>query len=154
MSNSCKEFVPCITYAEHITTNYWISLVIIGIMMYIFIFYIIDHLGEWVMEFQYKCLGSCQSDNCRAMTTNLRDGGYFLTANSNPQDCWFTMWELSHLLTHAFIGYFFNIQTSLGVGVGFEIFEHYVYDCGSVLDIMWNTMGFSIGYTLRYLTQK
>lgn len=150
----CKEFLPCVTYSDHLTKNYWCALMIIGIMMYIFIFYIIDSLGETVMKIQYMCLAKCKTDTCRSITTNFRDSSYFMTADSNPQDCWFTMWELSHMMTHAFIGYFFNIQTSLGVGVGFEIFEHYAYDCGSVLDVLWNTVGFSIGYSARYFLQK
>lgn len=149
----CNEYIPCLTYGEHITKNYWCALLIIGILMYILIFYIIDSMGDTAVKISHTCLAECKSDTCKNIVTGGRDSNYFLSPDSNPKNCWFTIWELSHMIMHIFIGYFYNLQTSLGVSVGFEVFEHYAYDCASILDIFWNMLGFSIGYSIRYFRQ-
>lgn len=135
---------------DHITTRHWQALAIVGILMYIVIFHVIDSLGETVTNIQSYCLKSCSSDTCSRIASKGRGKNYFSVTKANPSDCIFTMWEFSHLVTHIFIGYFFNIQTSLVLSAGFEVFEYYMYDCGSYLDLGWNFIGFLIGNSIRY----
>jgi hypothetical protein len=60
-----------------------------------------------------------------------------------------TLWEISHMTFHAIIGYYFNIYISVGIGVMHEINEHYNHNAGSYLDIIWNFLGFLIGYCCK-----
>jgi hypothetical protein len=43
------------------------------------------------------------------------------------------------------LGYYTNFYVSFGIGTGFELYEHFVHDCGSLLDFMYNMLGFLIG---------
>lgn len=58
------------------------------------------------------------------------------------------MWELTHFLFHVYLGYIYNLPISLGVSVGFELYEHYAKDCGSYMDVLWNGLGCMLGLWL------
>jgi hypothetical protein len=125
-------------------------LMVILILMYIVLFYILDNFpAKWqkkIDDLQYKCLLRCNSCDL----SGYRDSGYYLLDKGpDVKTCLFTVFELSHVIFHMFLGYYYNVYVSLGLSVGFEIYEHYVFDCGSYLDIMHNMGGFLIGYSLR-----
>ena len=106
------------------------------------------------------CLVRCKSDTCNYIIDKTKDSTYYLDENSDNDEkvnrCVFTVWELSHIFFHIPIGFFFNIQTSLFVGISWELIEHYHPDlnCGNIMDIVWNLIGYSIGWFLRYLYTK
>ncbi len=82
-----------------------------------------------------------------------RNHGYYsaFPKDFNGVTCAVTMWEISHLLTHVFIGYFYNIYISMGISVGFEIYEKYWHSAESYTDVVWNFIGMVIGASLRSL---
>jgi hypothetical protein len=98
-----------------------------------------------------SCAGTCSTDKCNAYT-NLRGNGYFIGQEKGGYDktCMLTGWEVSHFLFHTFLGYFYNIYTSVSMSIGYEIFEKYQYDCASYIDLGVNFMGFLLGHYLRY----
>jgi len=127
---------------------YW--LIGIGVVMYIFIFYMMDKIPLRLRHMIEECIIQCKTKLCSDISKRWRDDGYFFTYESGKlENCIFTVWELTHLIMHVFLGYFFNLQISLGLSVGFEIWEHYVFDCGSYLDLGWNFLGFVIGNTIK-----
>lgn len=127
-------------------------LILVCAIMYVFIFYCVDRL-PLIKDMQYKCLSGCESKMCQFFTRNFRDGDYWLDplgkTKMDPIKCIFTMYELSHLLFHLWIGYDYGLVTSIIISVGFEIFEHHEYNCGSILDLIWNLFGALIGVSLR-----
>lgn len=129
-------------------------LMLVGIIMYLIIFKVIDHLPKYLTDWQYICLASCDNTSCQTITKKLRDSHYWIDAEGynkmNPIKCKFTMYEFTHLLFHVWIGYEYGIWVSLALSVGFEIFEHIFYDCGSILDLLWNFIGSLIGISLKY----
>ena len=124
------------------------------IVMYVLIFKIIKNLPsklqEYVDKVIYKCFVRCDTDLCKRVT-DMRDDNYYVSDKpvDNPRDCIFTMWELLHGIFHVFLGWFFPLHISLCISVLFEILEHYVFNCGSGVDIFWNGAGSLIGRALR-----
>ena len=135
----------------HIKDQSLKQLASICIVLYIFIFHVIDHIPA-MRYIQDACLQSCTHDLCTSNLPYLRGKNYYLHTldkGFEVNKCLVTTWELSHLLFHAYIGYNYNLQISLTLSIVFEIFEQVVYDCGSFLDLAWNLMGFFIGYMFR-----
>jgi hypothetical protein len=66
-------------------------------------------------------------------------------------NCYLFGWEISHFLLHVMIGYYFNVYVSVFISVGYEIYEHYTCKCASVLDIVYNLLGYYLGNRLRLL---
>ena len=101
------------------------------------------------------CFINCKEDICKNVTKFSRGGTYLLSSDCmDHTECLFTVWEASHLLLHIGMGYSLNAYFSVAIGIIFEIFEYYVYDCASILDIFWNTLGMLIGVYIRYYFAK
>jgi hypothetical protein len=132
------------------------TLVIIGITMYILIFYL-----DWILpkniikkihNYTESCVISCKDDKICEHVNRFRDDGYYLFDNDNSESCIITKWEISHFFTHMFLGYFTNIYISMPINIGFEIYENKFYNCGSYLDLIYNTLGFILGFYLKHGT--
>ena len=133
-----------LTSWSHISIRMWYALAIALIILYILIFKAWTALcgkSKLIDKISNLCMLPCKD---RCPPKYLRGDRYSLKPNSSP-DCVMTIWELSHFIMHVFIGYFYNIQTSLLVGTGFELWEWYYYDCASFIDIFLNTLGAVIG---------
>lgn len=141
----------CLSW-NNVTIEKIIILIIMVIIGTICIFYT-NFEGSESINFSHMCIKECNSDLCQRLT-QLRDGGYSLNSKQQPYNCIFTMWELSHVLFHVFLGYFFNIYIAIGLSVFFELYEHYVHNCASILDLFWNTIGLLIGVGIRHFTCK
>jgi hypothetical protein len=126
----------------------------IFLIMYIVIFHLDEFLNEkklkQVHNFTEECVVGCKNycEECKVVN-NWRDKGYYLFEADDKGQCLITRWEISHLLFHIFLGYYTNIYISQSLSVGFEIFEHYKFDCGSYIDLVYNLSGFLIGKGLR-----
>ena len=142
---------------SHITRHDYTLLIGLLLAAYVYIFFIVDsslfhHLGLDTLH--QKCLRKCESDACKTASVTWRDKNYYLDANNGDREtphknCAFTVWELSHLLMHLWIGYRYNLPLSVGISVAFELFEHYFYDCGSMFDVGYNLAGGVSGAVLR-----
>jgi len=66
-------------------------------------------------------------------------------------DCLMTFWTITHGLLYTGIGYCCPnlFWESFSIGVAFEIYEKYRYQCEDALDIFFNTGGFLVGQKLR-----
>jgi len=140
--------------------NYDKSLVLICIILYLFIFVVLEYTDKFNSFHQY-CFGFCNKKNntCYKLN-NLRDSNYYSPNNNNSKHpleikgkqgkiCYFTFWELTHFIFHIYIGYWYGFLTSMVFSIGFEIFEHYYFNCGSVLDLGYNGLGMVLGILLR-----
>jgi hypothetical protein len=126
-----------------------VLLVMICSFMYYFIFIIPDKV-RCLHNALDTCIGPvCDKPICK-MITNGRDSGYNLSGNGN-KNCLFSVWELSHMFFHIFIGYYYNIYVSTAISVGFEMHERISYNCASYNDIFINFTGFLIGHALKKL---
>lgn len=142
---------------QHITTHNIELLVVLLAAMYVYIFNVVDSpfykARGWDKWYQ-KCLAPCHSDVCTKVTTTLRDSNYYLDGDNKSTahvDCAFTLWELSHILFHVYLGYTFNFAVSFAISALFELVEHVWFNCGSVLDLGHNATGGLLGVLLRHL---
>lgn len=131
------------------------TLMIIGIMMNLLIFYLDcifpKHIVDKIHNFSEQCVIDCTDESKCEKVNCWRDKGYYaFESEHNNKKCMVTRWEISHFLTHMFLGYFTNIYVSLPISIGFEIYEHYKYDCGSYLDLVYNFSGFVVGNIMRH----
>lgn len=138
----------------HDPTLSYYTLMIIGIIMYILIFKLDYLLPEKylrkVHNYTEECIIGCSDKDTCDYVNKFRNDGYYLFDNDANEKCIVTKWEISHFLTHLFLGYFTNLYISLAVGFGFEIYEYKFYDCGSYIDILYNTAGFLTGFYLKH----
>jgi hypothetical protein len=87
-----------------------------------------------------------------------RGSNYYLNNKyaTIPTKCLLTGWALAHIILYAIIG--FNLPDmfweSLFIGILFEIIECTAYKAHDVLDVLWNTLGFFIGYLLNKIYNK
>jgi hypothetical protein len=137
-----------------------IVLVLIGIIIYIFIFCELEFSKHGIIKYTRSCLYACPiscndgNKNCKKLNS-YRGTNYGFDPNIGGkkyrtyESCSFTGWELSHLILHTFLGFFYNIYTSQSISVLFEIWEAYYKDCGSWNDIVINFSGYCIGYGLK-----
>ena len=142
-----------------ISTGVYVLVIIVLIIMYSFIFYSDKFLPKKIHNMFYKnintCMSLCKDENTCEPINQLRGSNYWIGTNFKDQyKCKVSTWEISHMLTHVFLGYFTNIYISQGISIGFEIHEQQAYNCGSWLDLLYNFSGFMIGYSLKYLTSK
>jgi hypothetical protein len=81
----------------------------------------------------------------------FRGKNYFLTSQIEESDCLFTFWSLTHFILYLVLGLltpdFFWL--TLGIGIFFEILENMTLDCHDVLDVLWNSAGFLLGFLLN-----
>jgi hypothetical protein len=142
-----------------------IAIVIAFILAHIFIFDICAMLTsrfKWAVDAHKWCWKKCDKKNplC-GMLAKARGDHYYLGETeldyrsqiNDSKFCWLGSWHISHILTHACLGFFTeNLWLSLGAGIGFEFYEMLRFDCHDSLDIVWNTVGFFLGYMIKQLT--
>jgi len=143
------------TDTSHITLKnvYWLGFALL--FTYILIFYILDNFFPGFDKLTYDvCLFKCYNSKCKTFINKTKGDNYYLSKYSISQAfskvCVFTPYELSHIIYHIFIGYYFNIYYSLAIGFTFEFIEWRLYNCENVMDIIYNTIGAMIGIFLRY----
>jgi hypothetical protein len=123
----------------------------VGLNYYIFYSNTIADTGDKVKSGPLDtCLVTCQHSICKKLASQCRESNYSLGLGISHDECIFTGWEFSHVMLHIFLGYFFNAYISVSLSILFEIYEHYVYNCASLLDLFWNTLGLLMGIYLRH----
>jgi len=149
-------FINKATSFSHIKyNNIYILILILIILLYIIFIFINEFIsshkyGKKLDIFQQHCFLKCNSKNCNKTFETVRGRHYYLQdILDNNNLCAFNIWELSHILLHFYIGYYFNIYYSLLIGIPFEIYEHKVWGCASYFDIFYNLIGASIGISMR-----
>lgn len=71
--------------------------------------------------------------------------------SASLDDCLVTFWGGSHAFLYLLIGYFCpsTFWPTFWIGAAFEIYELYAYDCADPLDLIWNSIGFLVGASIR-----
>jgi len=145
-----------IDITENVTRRKLKLLAIAGLCFYVAIFHVIDRIPLATTLMNANCLAKCENKTCQRVLHETRGSKYFTTSlvDSSIRDelrknCWLTVWEFSHILTHIAIGYYFNIYVSLGISWSFELYEKVAYDCANGADLVWNFIGAVIGTALR-----
>ena len=81
-----------------------------------------------------------------------RGKDYIIGKDTNTlADCFVTFWGFSHFVLYVILGYYCpnKFYTTLFIGIAFEIYEWYQFNCADPLDIVFNILGFAFGRYLR-----
>lgn len=131
---------------------------LVWLIMYVIIFLVIDKTHPSIARLQYICFAKCNNDSCKWRNSTFRDKDYWLDVNGknylNPVECNLTTYEFGHFLFHIWLSYEFGFIPSIVSGIICELFEHYFYNCGSYLDLFWNTLGAIIGLIIKSICKK
>ena len=124
------------------------SISIIGMI----IAYVYRKYNKFIRDKINGCLITYNSDITDFITKNR---GFEYNDSIYLKDCIVTHWHLSHLLLYVFIGFFCPnlFLLSFSIGVSWEILEYFVQQ-NDFTDIIFNTIGFFIGYILNKLFTK
>lgn len=113
--------------------------------------------NNWLANTFNKSVIDYKSDYTE-LFTQQRGKSYFLPNGENltitsddMKHCICTSWSVSHFIFYIIVGYFCPslFWVTLLIGIGFEIIEYYTFDCHDVLDIIYNSSGFGLGYLIR-----
>jgi hypothetical protein len=142
----------------------WIMLFLLYFLSYLYCLpfaIAITHDHRWYYQQLNKVHQSCLIDCSNVVNPptyetyknwlNWKGKNYFIGCGST--NCLVTFWTLTHGMLYTGIGYFCPdlFWPSFSIGIAFEIFEKYQYECHDALDILFNTAGFELG---RYLQKK
>ncbi len=144
--------MECLFSNEHITNKTLMVWGVIFILLYIACFNNHEYLVYCRNKVHKFCMYKCETQECSDFQKSVKGGSYYTTdieENESIEYCPLGFWELSHFITHIFIGYYLNMSYSLGIGFGFEVYEYFVYDCASYPDLIANTLGGLLGSYLR-----
>ncbi len=125
-------------------------------LMVLSIFYLcdVDHsYNVGLNKFINECL--CLSDTkISKLLTSLRGEEYYLTRDKykDNKHCLVSIWAFTHVVLYAMIGFFCPdlFYPSLIIGILFELGER-IFNCHDILDVIFNTIGFGIGYQVNNL---
>lgn len=153
------------------TNNKIIIIIILSIISFVFIVYLVPLLISlnWfgvtlLKKFHYGCEVTCDHPICKNIIKNGRSSSYFINTmvpEKNPENveqrtiyqekCVLSYWGISHFILFMIFGMIapsFFVPTLI-FGILFEILEHYVWDCGDILDVAWNSLGFLTGMCIH-----
>ena len=128
-------------------------------MMCVIIQYLLsaDHSYNIGMnKYIQECLYSSNSHLSKILTSS-RGTEYYLTSekykNMYNKNCLVSVWAFTHIFLYIMIGFFCPklFFPSLIVGILFELGEKVFYNCHDILDVIFNTIGFGVGYQINKL---
>jgi hypothetical protein len=93
-----------------------------------------------------------KGDDLPSKLGRIRGMNYFLTpAGRHSGYCLVTSWAVSHILLYVVLGFMFpdRFWETFAIGALFEGVEWLTLDCHDLLDLVWNSLGFLIGYWLN-----
>jgi hypothetical protein len=110
-----------------------------------------DSFTTLIANMNKSCLINCKSDDCKSYIDKSRGAQYFISIPEDEQthikSCIITFWGFTHFLLYfvlALIVPDFYIELFF-IGISFEIYEYYKYDCHDMNDIALNTGGIILG---------
>ncbi len=102
-----------------------------------------------------SCLVNCKTKECETHIKNSRGNTYLISLPKEEQGylkkCLITFWGFSHFLLYFVLAFFvpkLYIEEFI-IGILFEIWEYYKFDCHDMNDIVLNGIGILLG---RYLS--
>jgi hypothetical protein len=110
-----------------------------------------DSFTTSISKMNKSCLLNCKSDSCKKYISDNRGRQYFISIPPSEQEhiksCIVTFWGFTHFLMYFILAMLvpaFYVELFF-IGVGFEIYEYYKFECHDVNDIFLNTMGILLG---------
>lgn len=111
-----------------------------------------NKLAVKINNIHESCLLKC--DATKNLIGKGRGSQYYIgKPDSADNSCLITFWTLSHFILYSVIGFLLPdmFWQSFIVGVGFEIYEKYKYNCEDYFDIIANSAGFGFGWFINKL---
>jgi hypothetical protein len=110
-----------------------------------------DSYTTSIAKMNKSCLLNCKSDGCKKYISDNRGKQYFISIPPSEQEhiksCIVTFWGFTHFLMYFILALLvpaFYIELFF-IGVGFEIYEYYKFECHDVNDIFLNSFGILLG---------
>lgn len=153
-----KKDLFCFEKRESYNSKKYYMIAVLLVIMYILIFHLEkvvgDNTAKKIHKWSEECVKDCKNDECDKVN-GLRGSGYYLLGDEDsPTNCLITKWEISHFIFHMFLGYYTDIYFSQTLSIAFEIYEQIFYKCGSLLDLVYNFLGFLLGHYLKTISSK
>lgn len=110
-----------------------------------------ESLSSSIAKLNKSCLINCTSKKCKKYITNNRGKQYFISIPQHEQEhirgCILTFWGFTHFIMYFILALLvpaFYVELFV-IGIGFEIYEYYKYECHDMNDIYLNTFGILLG---------
>lgn len=110
-----------------------------------------DSFTTSISKMNKGCLLNCASEYCKKYITDSRGKQYFISMPPSEQEyikgCIITFWGMTHFLMYFILATLvpaFYVELFF-IGIVFEIYEYYKFDCHDVNDVYLNTMGILLG---------
>ena len=131
---------------------------IILVLVYIYCFYIATHenIPVCIKKIQEACLYGCNDESCKSNV--LPKGTSYIIndeeASRKSESCIISSWNVSHFILYTLLSYLNPTmwRELIGMGVAFEVYEHYAYNCEDVMDIFANTAGVILGSYIKSIS--
>lgn len=141
----------------------YIMLILIFVAAYIYSITLNSHMTDnrnynsiydYITGVHETCFVSCDTDICKKATSLRGKNYYFENGIQTNFTCIMTYWSMAHFLLFFLVGFLFPdllIEIAL-IGILFELYEYYRFDCHDALDILYDLSGMLLGYyTYRYI---
>lgn len=144
--------------------NFKLLFIIYGIAYFYSIFLLLDMdffnkcktpICNKISNLHESCIMGCKNILCD-IAKNSRGNGYNAEITddikrNNLKTCFITFWNFTHFCLYFIIGFLLPdmFWESITIGVLFECYEKYKYDCADVIDVLCNTSGFLLGFYLN-----
>lgn len=110
-----------------------------------------DTFTTSIAKMNKSCLINCNSEKCKKYIMDSRGKKYFISIPASEQEhiqnCIITFWGFTHFIMYFILALLvpaFYIELFF-IGVGFEIYEFYNFECHDVNDIYLNALGILLG---------
>jgi hypothetical protein len=145
-----NKFIYNLTNTDHINYKSYIILGVISVISYILCFSNEPFILERRKQVNKWCMLTCETKTCEDLQKKYKGHKYYIDPGlEDTPMCPVGIYEISHVIFHMFIGYYFNIWYSIFIGTSFELIELHIWNCESVFDIICNTLGALIGVLIR-----
>jgi hypothetical protein len=104
-----------------------------------------------IAKMNKSCFLACKTQKCKKYISKSRGKQYFISIPSEDQEhiksCIITFWGLTHFIMYFILTFIFpDFYIELFfIGIGFEVYEYFKFDCHDINDIYLNTLGILLG---------
>jgi hypothetical protein len=110
-----------------------------------------DSITTSISKMNKSCILSCPAKGCKRYIKNNRGKQYFISIPADEQkyikSCLITFWGFTHFLMYFILTFLvpaFYLELFF-IGVIFEFYEYYRFECQDINDIYLNTFGILLG---------
>lgn len=118
---------------------------------------------DGLYKYTHECLYSCNSPITSFLTSTRGKNYYGMTDESDQtsspeerakiekKDCLVSVWAFTHIFLYIIIGFYCPdlFFPTLLIGIFFEYAEKLYSNCHDALDVVFNSIGFGIGYKIN-----